>query len=227
MTFKPSPKQALFLWKLITSNQGQAEGVMSSKTRPELKPTEREELVRNELLHVEEKGRAKYLRPTDKAWAWAANASDVTLLKSRSSVGAEALEALLHRLLPFLSENGMPLADLFATRAVESGLSMQQVKKRAHGAQHVENGEALSQRIEAACLALSGGARKARVRLTALRRALSGVDRAALDEALLSMQDGGQIVLYRDDNSAGLTQDDHEAALHVGGAPRHIVYLEA
>jgi hypothetical protein len=48
-----------------------------------------------------------------------------------------------------------------------------------------------------------------------------------LDATLLALQDAGRAVLYRDDNTSGLTAVDHEAALYVGDAPRHLVYLEA
>lgn len=85
----------------------------------------------------------------------------------------------------------------------------------------------LTERVEAACLSLTGGQRKRRVRLSALRDVLHDVPRAALDRTLLELQDAGRAVLYRDDNSAALTEADHAAALIVGDAPRHIVYLEA
>jgi hypothetical protein len=63
--------------------------------------------------------------------------------------------------------------------------------------------------------------------LTSLRQELADVERTAVDQALLQMQDGGKLVLYREDNTAALTADDHHAALSINGAPRHLVLLEA
>lgn len=85
----------------------------------------------------------------------------------------------------------------------------------------------LIDRLEEACLKLANGRRKQRVRLSDLRDDLCEVPRGELDQALLALQDAGRAVLYRDDNSAALTEADHAAALIVGEAPRHIIYLEA
>lgn len=85
----------------------------------------------------------------------------------------------------------------------------------------------LMARVEQACLDLADGRRQQRVRLRSLRRKLNDVSRSALDQTLLDLQDAGRAVLYRDDNTAALTAEDHDAALVVGNAPRHLVYLEA
>jgi hypothetical protein len=81
--------------------------------------------------------------------------------------------------------------------------------------------------IETACMSLGGGARKARVRLSALREALPSISRQQLDTALIALQRQQRLVLYRDDNTRSLTPEEHAAALTVGDSPRHLVYLEA
>jgi hypothetical protein len=85
----------------------------------------------------------------------------------------------------------------------------------------------LPDRIEQACLKLTQGARQTRVKLYDLRASLGGVAREDLDGALLALQREKKLVLYREDNSAALRPEDHQAALLVGNEPRHLVLLEA
>lgn len=80
--------------------------------------------------------------------------------------------------------------------------------------------------IEAALLVLAKGKRQVRVGLAELRERLPLIERAALDTSLIQGQRDGLWLLYREDNSAALTPADHEAALIVGGFPRHLVLLE-
>ena len=233
MSYQPTPKQALLLWKLITAEGAEEREPMISKSRPQLTPKERKPLVSHGFVNLEKKpGRrtALFYVLTDKAWAWAADARDVELLKSRSSVGAEALQGLLRRLLPFLEQHDLALASVFSPGAPAATADDESPAKAGAAAeidQSDDEASSLAAKIEAACLALGGGARKARIRLSALRQRLSSVERNALDAALLELQVQGRLVLYRDDNSAALTNDDHGAALIVGDAPRHLVYLEA
>lgn len=241
MSYEPTPKQALFLWRLISAETEDERQPLKSKTRPRLIAKELRPLVDNGLIElVKRDGRqGEFIALADKAWAWAATAVDVELMKSRSSVGAEALQGLLRRLLPFLERRDVPLAALFSTpntaeppqptdRANGRGEPALTTTNRetASAAEHNGSSRPLPQRIEAACLSLAGGAKQKRVRLSALRKQLSSVQRTELDQALLRMQDEGRLVLYRDDNTAALTADDQDAALLVGNAPRHLVYLE-
>ena len=232
MSFELSEKQALFIWRLITAETPDEREPMISKARPELKiRTERIPLVEHGFVRLEARNRAKHYVLTDKAWSWAASRHDVELLKSNSRVGAEALQGLIRRLLPFLESNDVPLARLFSDATSGPGV------ERASGAEQVTlNGDrdvasapdvSLQDRIENVCLELAGGRRKVRVRLSALRQSMGAVRRDALDSALLALADLGKLALFRDDNSAALTADDHSAALLVGNAPRHLVYLEA
>ncbi len=85
----------------------------------------------------------------------------------------------------------------------------------------------LAERIEAACLELTQGARQTRVTLHDLRARLGDVARQDLDGALLTLQREKKLVLYREDNSAALRPEDRRAALLVGNEPRHLVLLEA
>lgn len=251
MSYKMTPQQSLLLWNMLTSENPDEREPLQSKATPSLRSKERKLLVEAGYLSEfkREGKRGTYLALTDKAWAWAQDTVDVELM--RSAVGAKTLQGLLRRLLPYLQQNGVPLAALFTVptegrpqptppsdsspssrtgSASEtepgSGASSAKATDPAQGAGPAPNPDALWVELEAACLSLGSGARKRRVRLSALRERLASVPRSALDEALRAAQRAGRVVLYRDDNTAALTPADHEAALIVGGAPRHIVYLE-
>jgi hypothetical protein len=84
----------------------------------------------------------------------------------------------------------------------------------------------VQRRVCDAVLGLGGGRSKQRVRLAELRLRLPEVSRPELDAVLLLLQSERQLVLYRLDNPAELRPADHEAALLVGGNPRHLVYME-
>lgn len=86
-------------------------------------------------------------------------------------------------------------------------------------------GADLPGRIRAAYLAVTGGRMNCRALLKDLRPHLGDVSRADLDAAMLTMQREGKAVLFRQDNGATLTAADREAALHLCGEPRHILWI--
>jgi hypothetical protein len=55
---------------------------------------------------------------------------------------------------------------------------------------------------------------------------LKGVARGKVDQSLLALQEARRLVLYREDNSAALSEDDRLAALLINNEPRHLVMLE-
>jgi hypothetical protein len=224
MPYSPTPKEALLLWHLITAETEDEREPLLSNARPSFTRKQLSALVDAGFVTLETKPgkRGKYLALSEGAWAWAQGATGVELLKSQSSVGAIALQGLLRRLLPYLRERDVPLAELFPSTAGDDRRTGETTPDGSAEPATVP----LVSSIERACLALAGGARKTRVRLSALRRELSSIERTKLDHALLALSDEGRLVLYRDDNTAALTADDHRAALMVGGAPRHLVYLE-
>jgi hypothetical protein len=223
-----TPKQALFLWKMITGLTPEVREPMQSKATPKLNTAEKKVLLDEGYLSVDKRGRRSHLVMTDKAWAWAERSEDVQF--SNSKEGAAALQGLLKSLLPFLHEHELPLATVFSGRKGSRGENSHAEAARTDTASGVSSEldvVDLVGRVEATCLELTNGRRQQRVRLSALRDALATVPRHALDQALLALQDAERAVLYRDDNSAALSEADHAAALVVGEAPRHIIYLEA
>jgi len=234
MTFAPNPKQALFLWKMITGETPEIREPMKSKARPELKAGERQSLLDHDYLDLVPCGRATHLRLTDKAWAWAGQCADIELMKSRGPDGAVALQGFLRRLIPYLQHQGIPLADLYEDRGGDnanpkkvSGAAGECSPAGAKATAKIKvDVQSLGDRIRDACVALSAGRPNGDIRLTSLRARLPKVSQLELDAALLQMHETGQIALYREDNSAEVTAEDERDALMVGGAPRHILYLK-
>jgi hypothetical protein len=218
MPFEPNPKQALFLWKMILAEDPVLREPPKGKATPALDPKrERQPLIDNGFLETEKRGRAEHLLLTDRAWDWAAGASGVALVRSNSRDGVIALEGLLRRLLPFLSARDVALAELFRPPSPE----------HSEGPTCVSSSEDdLEGRVRWACRELTAGRNQEPVRLAALRVALADIPKEPLDRALLHLQDGGYLILYRDDNTAALTKEDRRASLLVGNAPRHLLYLK-
>lgn len=227
MSFEPNARQALLLWNMITGATPEERQPMKSKTKPKLDPRERKPLEHHGFLTViSGKGksgvRADFLGLTDKAWEWASHAREVEI--SPSPAARLALQGLLRRLIPFLEEHDLALADLFRDgRRVQD----EACPVPTAGAAPAAPGDSIGARVEQACLSLAGGATKSRVRLSALRKALPAISRQQLDSTLIEMQREHRLVLFREDNTPALTPEDHAAALLVGDSPRHLVYLEA
>lgn len=119
MTFKPSRKQALLLWKMLTAESEELRSPMQSEAQPKITPAERNELVRHGFIEMVQQKRGARLALADKAWAWASSETKVELLQSNSRNGVLALEGLLHRLIPFLQRRGIALAELFTESSGE------------------------------------------------------------------------------------------------------------
>lgn len=224
---KLSRKQALFLWRMITGPTPDVQEPKWSEAKPKI-GKERQLLVDEGYLTKEKRGKADHLLLTDKAWSWAQDATNVEVLKSRSTVGAEALEGLLHRLLPYLKAQEIPLAALFmpSTPAPSESISADEATTPPNSPESSSHARDLAAKIEHACLSIAGGRRKVRILLRDLRPALSEIPRRELDETLISMNRARRLVLYPEDNTAALTPEDHAAALLINDSPRHLVYLE-
>jgi hypothetical protein len=64
------------------------------------------------------------------------------------------------------------------------------------------------------------------IRLADVRDKLPHLSRSQQDVGLTELHAGRKIALYRDDNTPKVTARDHAAAIHVGGNPRHILYVK-
>jgi hypothetical protein len=215
MTFNPNEKQSLLLWRMLTAESEETRSPLQSKTKPKISIPERETLVKNGFLEITKLKKGARLDLTDKAWAWASTASNVRLLKSNSTVGAIALEGLLHRLIPFLIARGIPLSEVL-TQTPQKNPSVATTV-----ASETRDDSSLVAQL---CSKLNRQKPNTAIRLTYLRSLLPTVPRQALDNELRNLHAEGRIVLYRDDNSAAVTTEDNQSALIVGEEPRHLLY---
>jgi hypothetical protein len=226
MSAELKPSQALAIYSLVFATTEEERRPYQSKLEP-LKAKERNELVQQGLLEVEEaKPQGKRVSLTDKGWAWAAEhlgSSDLT--KSRATV--KTLQAVLLRLRDHLAANDASLASFVEPELEPKTLRVVALAAAAPIAPAPAGKPAeLATRIRSTCLDLGQGVTRKRVRLRELRDRLPDVPRERLDRELIQLQDAGALVLYRIDDPTDIKLEDERAALHVAGAPHHILYLE-
>jgi hypothetical protein len=202
VSFQPTPKQALVLWKLLITREEPAQ----SKIKPELKSAERKSLVSAGLITLKKRDRAEHIILTDKAWDWAVEHFQVAFPKKATSA-IPVLEALLQLVGDYLQSNQIPLSDFLVTQTKPAGKN-------------------LEEKVREAYTRISGGCYNVRVRLSELRQYLSKLSRTEIDETLRSMQRAGKLVLMHLDNPQDIGNKDEQAAIDIGGHKHHIVYME-
>lgn len=216
---------------MLTADKPEVAEPKRSDVKPELTLVERAALIDDGYLTLRpgEKG-AQHLVLTDKAWDWAASANSVSLLKSRSAVGAEVLEALLNRLLPNLKTQGVALAEVLRPTSASASrpgvVEPQASPKNGSPVPLVEAPKRQRAEVLAAVHSLAAHSKTGAVRLAHLRAELSSLERTDVDNALRALRDEGALVLFQDDDRASLTAADHQAALIEANTPHHLIYLE-
>jgi hypothetical protein len=83
----------------------------------------------------------------------------------------------------------------------------------------------LEERIRAAYLRATGNRYNEQIKIARLRAELPGEDRTAVDDALLRLQQRGEVILYHIDDPQRLRPEDNAAALRVAGYQRDLVAL--
>lgn len=209
MSFTPTNWQTLLLWSLIAEGgQGWQKDRKWSGLRQQ-----RDTLVDNGFLKAEKRQGAFWLEVTAKGWGWVSGNMDAEL--PRTEHAALLFSTFLTRLSAGLRDRSLGLQELLN---VEQGIQPD-----------VGSGEYpddIKGRIRVAYYQLTCGKDKERVRLCRLRALLPEIERTELDQALLEMECGEDLVLYTLDNVKEITDEDRRAALHTGfGDPRYILYL--
>lgn len=225
MSLDPTPKQTLAMWRLLFL--GDEPKVSDLGLAPkDRQPLESEGLITIERRpYTDRQGRrayANFVAPTDRAWAWAAEHLDARI--GRSTDAAPILEGLLQRLKVAIDGERLSLADIFLPETPDpsAGLRVVDPPSTPPAPRDIDN---LGPRIRSVCLDLAQGQHNVRVRLAALRRRLSDIDRETLNRQLIAMQRDGELVLYPLDDPQEISGTDRSAALSIAGAPRHILYL--
>jgi hypothetical protein len=148
---------------------------------------------------------------TDDGWAWCARElAGAPPLHAGSVAGA--LYAVLAGLHRYLERNALQLSDVF----VPSG--------EAGSREHEPKPDAES-RIKAAYRSLAKE-RGDWVRLSRLRRLLADLPKTDVDAALQRMQRERHASLVPDSNQKMLNEEDHEAAVWIGGEFKHLLALD-
>ncbi|HKV42866.1 MAG TPA: hypothetical protein VJX67_26955 [Blastocatellia bacterium] len=241
-----SKTQRLVLFKLLFTG----DTPLQSKVTPELKPKDRDELVRAGVIQLEARPRrAKAVVLTDKAWQWASDNLESELMVSKYST--EALEALLKHLNSFLRARSLALSDFFAVEPAGSSTprgpgdsstpagtadSSASATEKTGGSStqphdttvQVSSLEALpiAERIRRAYLALSSGGYRRAIRVADLKASIPDVPPQLLDRALLDMQQAEELSLQTMDDPRQVSQADRDAAVRILGQERHLIYLE-
>ncbi|MBM7862764.1 hypothetical protein [Lentzea nigeriaca] len=164
-----------------------------------LSKDERIALNKDGLLETSKEGRRLVHQITDKGIAWCAG--DLMDGEAPSRIGplARVHALVLSRLARFAYQRGA-LAE-----AIQSG--------------------DLEELIRQVYLELGDGYQDW-VRLAKIRPRLGGADRDEVDETLLRMVKAGTTHLVPDSNRKVLTEDDHAAAIRVGGEDKHLMAIE-
>jgi hypothetical protein len=200
MSFKPEPKQILYMLRLIF---GPPEPKLKDVS---LEPVAlRKRLETEGLIRLEKRSGRNHVLVTDKGWQWTQTHLHVPFNPQGINPG-RVLLGLLPRLQRFLDHKGCGLAELFEPTDASSS-------------------EPAARRAHAALLALGGGKTRQRLTLAQARAALPDLSAESFDRALLQLQQDGSVALYHEDNPDQRSSDLEAAAIRIAGSRYHLVYL--
>ncbi len=206
MSFRPTPRQALAIWRMLFMNEKPMAGILAKRLGAKGR-VERDQLVKEgliELAPLPKPKKGSQAEVTEKGWAWAQQNLDAEV--SQSNMAAEALEAILKHLKRFMEARDLALSEIIEPAELPP----------------VED---LEHRIRETYSRLSGRRSGVRVRLSDLRKAMSEVSCSDLDSALLKMQDTGKLSLYGLDDPQDIRPEDEQAAINIAGFKKHVLYL--
>jgi hypothetical protein len=164
-----------------------------------LLPKDRDAVNRDKLLETSKEGRRYIHKITDKGIDWCMTHLLESELPARVGPQARVNQALLRRMVPFLRERGL-LVEAIRSRGLEE--LIRQV--------YLELGDGFQDWV----------------RLAKIRPRLDGADREEVDETLLKMVKTGSVHLVPDSNRKVLTEEDHAAAIRIGGEDKHLMAIE-
>jgi hypothetical protein len=226
MSYQPSPREHLILWRLAVAGGGD----WNKEIKPDLNAPERKRLLDAGLIEIEKRkpesggsSRPLFVTLTEQGWGWLSEHVEAKFPNRLNP--AATFERLLPRLKEHLDAQRLSLGE-FLNPSRHGGASGPAELRSPAGDGDARAAADLPRQIEAAYDRLSGGQPNVRVRLAELRSALPGVPRRHLDDALLSMATRGQAALYPLENPLEIRPEDREAVLRTpAGDERHIIYL--
>jgi hypothetical protein len=195
--YGPSARAALMV--LLLENREIPNPELVSQHKVRLSPADRDRLNKDGLLLTSKDGRRYLHRITDEGIDWSMTDLVEGEPPSRSGPLARVYAEVLRRLVQYHQQRGT-LAE-----AIRSG--------------------GLESLIRAVYRDLSVGSLDW-IRLARIRPRLNGADKSEVDDVLLKMMKTGTVHLVPDSNRKVLTEDDHAAAIRIGGEDLHLLAIE-
>ena len=202
---KFSPKQNLFLWRLVTlGGSGWNKDIKPSLDASERRPLEEAKLITaTNAKNQSTGGRGLKIEVSDAGWAWAFDHMDVEFGKSPAA--GDVLRAVLSGFSKPVREHRLCLAEIFST--------------------DVEPANSAEDQIREAYFALTNGRGGKRVRLADLRPKVKA-SRQEFDATLSAMMRAERVAVFRIDDPRDLSERDREAAYrNPSGDELHLIYL--
>lgn len=227
MSFEPSPKQVLLLWRMMFLG----EEPMQSKTKPGISKKERDELFQAGFIKPDKRGRATYLQLKDYAWDWAVKNLDAKI-SDRTPAAGPVLQKVLTLLKNYMQTGNVSLYEFVHAKPRENKDESDSITCSPPGAVPETPASAactpaeLELKIRNAYFQASGGEARKQIRLRQLRNNLRDLPRSVLDDTLCRMKSDHKIILYPLDDPLEITPADQEAALTIAGRNNHIIILE-
>lgn len=196
--YGPSARAALL--QLMVEDRVVPNVELAKEFKIDLGPGDREALNGDGLLETTKEGRRLLHRITDKGVAWCL--TDLVEGEAPTRMGplARVHTAVLRILARFHYERGT-LAE-----AIKTSVSLEDLITQAY----LELGDGYQDWV----------------RLAKLRPKLDGAGREEVDETLLRMVKAGTTHLVPDSNRKVLTEEDHAAAIRIGGEDKHLMAIE-
>lgn len=180
---------------------------------------ERRKLNDLKLVESEKPGRWFVHELSDAGWRWCAD----ELATGPQGKGTSLERA--HYLMFGVFERYMTAARLSLAEVVS--LDVKAVPAGRHKRRDTAEGDGdLTERITAACRALTTPGNGEFVKLRELRERLADIPRPAFDTALAAMFTARRVNLIPQSNQQALTAADRESALRIGGEHKHLVSVE-
>ncbi|GHJ48789.1 hypothetical protein Cs7R123_61310 [Catellatospora sp. TT07R-123] len=218
-TLKPSQKA--FLMLLMAEAREVSNSELTARYGISLTGEDSRALVEAKLAVRRKVGRGLAHELTDDGWAECKRELTAEYVKG-TGPAVPALHALLGAVERYLSRAELSLGEVFTASdaPVEAPKPVRVAKPRVVKPAEVEK------RIGTAYRRLAATP-QGWVSLTDLRAALSGIDRGAVDQALMTMAVHRAVVLVPEENQKNLSDADRAAAIHIGGEDKHLLSIEA
>ncbi|MEU7477755.1 hypothetical protein AB0A63_17320 [Lentzea sp. NPDC042327] len=187
------------LMVLLLENREMANTEFTVQRKIKFGRADREALNRDKLIESSTDVTPYTHRITDEGIEWCITDLTESEMPARMGPQARALLEMVRRFVPFLRQKGL-LAEAIRSRDLED--LIKQV--------YLELGDGYQDWV----------------RLAKLRPRLDGAEREEVDQTLLKMVKDGSTHLVASANRKVLTDEDHAAAIRIGGEDKHLVAIE-